>query len=271
MQLDTHCFLPPALPPAQLLVIEPIWFPCVWHRDSEPFDLSCEAGRWETRLSLLLLGAKQVLEAFRWTDCHNSSVCGNHHPVLSRMKDFHKGYLTVLRSQSLHRRGCPLPLTLPSGCSAVLGAFSIQICCEQSKTVLLSLLSASWFPPPLNQVWAALHPMLPSLPTLSSSSHCPFPSLLLPVSPHNLKLEQGNIHTTIHKIEKQGTSLMVQWLRICVVMPGTWLWSLPGEQRSYMMWAAKPESHSYRVLVARIPHEQRYCMPQWRPDRAKNR
>lgn len=68
-----------------------------------------------------------------------TAVCGNHHPILSRMKDLHKGYLTVLRSQSLHRRGCPLPLTLPSGCSAVLGAFSLQICCEQSKIVLLSL------------------------------------------------------------------------------------------------------------------------------------
>ena len=124
-----------------------------------------------------------------------TAVCGNHHPILSRMKDLHKGYLTVLRSQSLHRRGCPLCLTLPSGCSAVSGAFSLQICCEQSKTVFLSLLSASWFPPPLNQVWAALHPMLPSLPTLSSSLHCPFPSLLLPVSPHNPILQQGNRYT----------------------------------------------------------------------------
>ena len=194
MQLDTHCFLPPALPPAQLLVIEPIWFPCVWHRDPEPFDLSCEAGGWETRLSLLLLCTKQVLEASRWLTV-TTAVCGNHHPILSRMKDLHKGYLTVLRSQSLHRRGCPLCLTLPSGCSAVSGAFSLQICCEQSKTVFLSLLSASWFPPPVNQVWAALHPMLPSLPTLSSSLHCPFPSLLLPVSPHNPILQQGNRYT----------------------------------------------------------------------------
>lgn len=198
MQLDTHCFLPPAQPPAQLLVVEPLWFPCVWHRDPEPFDLSCDAGGRETRLTLLLHCAEQVLEASRWTDCHSSSACGNHHPILSRMKDLHKGSLTVLRSQSLHRRGCPLPLTLPSGSSPFLGAFSLCICCEQSKTVLLSPLSASWSPPPLNQVWAALHPMLPSLPTPSSSLHCPFPSLLLPVSPHNLKLQQGNRYTLRH-------------------------------------------------------------------------
>ena len=144
---------------------------------------------------MLLLCAEQVLGASRWTDCHSSSACGNHHPISSRMKDLHKGLPTVLRSQSLHRHGCPLPLTLPSGSSPFLGAFSLCICCEQSKTVFLSLPSASRFPPPLNQVWAAPHPMLPSLPTLTSSLHCPFPSLLLPVSPHNLKLHQGNIYT----------------------------------------------------------------------------
>ena len=142
---------------------------------------------------MLLLCAEQVLGASRWADCHSSSACGNYHPILPRMKDLHKGLPTVLRSQSLLRCGCPLPLTLPSG-SSFLGAFSLCICCEQSKTVLLSLPSASWFPPPLNEVWAALHPMLPSLPTLSSSL-CLFPSLLLPVSPHSLKLQQGNIYT----------------------------------------------------------------------------
>ena len=32
----------------------------------------------------------------------------------------------------------------------------------------------------------------------------------------------------------QGTSLVVQWLRICLAMQGTWIWSLVGELRSHM-------------------------------------
>ena len=32
---------------------------------------------------------------------------------------------------------------------------------------------------------------------------------------------------------------MVQWLRVCLPMQGTWVPSLVGELRSHMLWAAK--------------------------------
>ena len=38
-------------------------------------------------------------------------------------------------------------------------------------------------------------------------------------------------------IQGPGTSLMVQWLRICLAMQGTWVESLEGELRSYMPWS----------------------------------
>jgi len=33
-----------------------------------------------------------------------------------------------------------------------------------------------------------------------------------------------------------GTSLVVQWLRMCLAMQGTQVQSLVGELRSYMLW-----------------------------------
>ena len=38
------------------------------------------------------------------------------------------------------------------------------------------------------------------------------------------------------KIMQTEASLVVQWLRICVPMQGTWIWSLVGELRSHMLW-----------------------------------
>lgn len=116
----------------------------------EPFDLSYEAGRWETRLSLLLLCAKQVLEASRWTGLSQQLCVWEPPPRFIQNGDFRKGYLSVLRSQSLHRRGCPLPLTPPSGCSAVLGlsvyrsAVSNQR--QHSFLSLLHMVSSSFEP-----------------------------------------------------------------------------------------------------------------------------
>ena len=39
----------------------------------------------------------------------------------------------------------------------------------------------------------------------------------------------------IEKINEVGTSLVVQWLRLKFLMPGTWVHSLTGELRSHML------------------------------------
>ena len=50
------------------------------------------------------------------------------------------------------------------------------------------------------------------------------------------------------KIARTGTSLMVQWLRICLAMQRTWVQSLVGELRSHM-----PQSNSACVLQLLSP------------------
>ena len=49
-----------------------------------------------------------------------------------------------------------------------------------------------------------------------------------------------------------GISLVVQWLRICLAMQGTWVWSLVGELKSQV-----PAHHNYWVLAPqrKILHE----------------
>ena len=44
-----------------------------------------------------------------------------------------------------------------------------------------------------------------------------------------LQYSQTNLKIT-------GASLVVQWLRICLPMQGTWVWSLIRELRSHMLW-----------------------------------
>ena len=46
------------------------------------------------------------------------------------------------------------------------------------------------------------------------------------------------------KIIKLGTSLVVQWLRICLTMQGTWVRALVWEDPTCRR-AAKPVSHNY--------------------------
>ena len=42
------------------------------------------------------------------------------------------------------------------------------------------------------------------------------------------------------------TSLVVQWLKICPAMQGTWVRSLVGDLRSHMPWGNRSESHNWR-------------------------
>ena len=42
-----------------------------------------------------------------------------------------------------------------------------------------------------------------------------------------------------------GISLDVQWLRICLPMQGTWVWSLVGELRAHMLQDSKAYAGSY--------------------------
>ena len=42
-----------------------------------------------------------------------------------------------------------------------------------------------------------------------------------------------------------GTFLVVQWLRLCLPMQGTWVESLVQELRYHMLGATKPMPHNY--------------------------
>ena len=50
-----------------------------------------------------------------------------------------------------------------------------------------------------------------------------------------------------------GTSLVVQWLTICLAMPGTPVRPLVRELRSHIPWVIKPELRSYWALTLQSP------------------
>ena len=54
-----------------------------------------------------------------------------------------------------------------------------------------------------------------------------------PLSSQALVLGLGFYHRSQNDI--RGTSLVVQWLRICLAMQGTQVWSLVGELRSHRL------------------------------------
>ena len=54
-----------------------------------------------------------------------------------------------------------------------------------------------------------------------------------------------------------GTSLVVQWLKICLPVQGMQVWFLVGELRSQMHGSTKPLCHNHRA-----------CKPQLRPNAA---
>ena len=69
---------------------------------------------------------------------------------------------------------------------------------------------------------------------------------------------------------------MVQWLRICLRMQGMWVRSLVGELRSHMLQgnlAHVPQLLSPRATTREKPvrRNERSCVPQLRPDAAKNK
>ena len=59
-----------------------------------------------------------------------------------------------------------------------------------------------------------------------------------------------------------GISPVRQWLRICLSMQGTWVWSLVRED-STCCWATKPMCHNYWVHMPTAHAPQREKPPQW--------
>ena len=74
-----------------------------------------------------------------------------------------------------------------------------------------------------------------------------------------------------------GTSLEVQWLRLCLPMQGMWVWSLVGELRSHMPCGAAKKIKimtSYEAFRCRRPSVPGFCILSWelsalRPDWAR--
>ena len=66
---------------------------------------------------------------------------------------------------------------------------------------------------------------------------------------NTISLKGGNVLFLAHFSMQIGeTSLVVQWLRICLAMQGTWVWSLVRELRSHM-----PRSNEARLSPLESP------------------
>ena len=61
------------------------------------------------------------------------------------------------------------------------------------------------------------------------------------------------------KAEKLGISLVVQWLRICLPMQGTWVQSLVQELRSTCHRATKPQLLNLSILEPVFCNKRGYC------------
>ena len=61
------------------------------------------------------------------------------------------------------------------------------------------------------------------------------------------------------KAEKLGISLVVQWLRICLPMQGTWVQSLVQELRSTCHRATKPQLLNLSILEPTIHSKRSRC------------
>ena len=65
-------------------------------------------------------------------------------------------------------------------------------------------------------------------------------------------------NTSFKNTDTIGTSLMVQWLRICLLIQGTQVRSLVLELRSHTLWSS--EAHTQQLLK---PTCSRPCAKQW--------
>ena len=80
--------------------------------------------------------------------------------------------------------------------------------------------------------------------------------------------------TAASRVLSQGTSLVVQWLRICLPMQGTWVWALVREDptccgatrpvsHNYWACALEPVSHNYWACALEPVHHNYWgCAPE---------
>ena len=95
------------------------------------------------------------------------------------------------------------------------------------------------------------------LPIASGCFHARVAKTLWSTMPRTLttcacKKTSADLWNQGYKKNQKGTSLVVQWLRICLPMQGTWVQSLLGELRSHMF---------HRATIP-VCHNQRSCMLQ---------
>ena len=74
-------------------------------------------------------------------------------------------------------------------------------------------------------------------------------------------LKCQNFRNVYLEIYVSGTSLMVQWLRICLAMQGKLVWSLAGELRSHMLQGSEACGATTK---AAMHYNERFLMMQWR-------
>ena len=91
-----------------------------------------------------------------------------------------------------------------------------------------------------NNKWAEPKPSLCSLHIIRFNPHnCPGRELLVPLNRHE---NQGC--RVLSKLAQSGTSLVAQWLRICLPIQGTWVRALVWEDPA-CRGATGPVSHNY--------------------------
>ena len=92
-----------------------------------------------------------------------------------------------------------------------------------------------------------------------------------------------HVHCRKFDLKKElGTSLVVQWLRICLPLEGTWVWALVWEDstcrratkpvcHNYWAQALEPASHNYWARAPRAHAPQQEKPPQWEVGSLKRR
>ena len=106
-------------------------------------------------------------------------------------------------------------------------------------------------------------------------------SCVLPITASEVSVGSSFLHFMKLKLSLEsdicqklwvGASLVVQWLRICLAMQGTWVWSLVQEDPTYRR-ATKSIWHNYwsprAAARESVCHKERSCVMQPRPDSVK--
>ena len=103
-------------------------------------------------------------------------------------------------------------------------------------------------------------PVLLAIYQSSTTRDSVLPLLLPPFSPRRHQRPISQINNSLQQKSDTGTSLVVQWLRICLPVQGTWVWSLVWEDPTCN--EASKFAHHNSWACALEPKSCKYLSPQ---------